>query len=82
MPWCGFWGAPFGGFWWLMPLIGFLFMALMMAFCFRAFGRWRWRAPRGPWAWPHHPDGEAGVSELRREVASLRDELRKLRQAP
>ena len=83
MPWCGygFWGAPLGGAWWLFPLIGFLFMALMFALCFRVFGRWwGWRAPRGAWAWHRRgPEGEAELSELRRDVARLRDELQQLR---
>jgi uncharacterized membrane protein len=70
MPWCGYWGAPFGGFWWLMPLFGLVFMAFMFFVCFRGFGRWMTR--------PRRPD--ADLSELQREVASLRDELRKLRQ--
>lgn len=70
MPWCGYWGAPFGGFWWLMPLFGLLFMGIMFLFCFRGLGRWM-RPPRRP---------DAELSELHREVASLRDEVRKLRQ--
>ncbi len=80
MPWCGYWGAPFGGFWWLMPLFGFLFMAVMIGLClFRGFGRgpWRSRFPGRTW---HARDADPDVSELKREVASLRDELRKLRQ--
>ncbi len=75
MPWCGYWGAPLGGFWWLMPLFGPLVMGLMFFFCFRSFGGWMRRG------WMHGPrpsDGE--LADLRREVASLRDELRKLRQ--
>ncbi len=70
MPWCGYWGVPFGGFWWLMPLFGLLFMGFTFFFCFRGFGRWMGR--------PRRSDAE--LSELHREVASLRDELRKLRQ--
>lgn len=70
MPWCGYWGAPLGGFWWLMPLFGLLFMSLMFFACFRGFGRWMGRPGRS----------DADLVELQREVASLRDELRKLRQ--
>ncbi len=70
MPWCGFWGAPFGGFWWLMPLFGLLFMGIMFFVCFRGFGGWM----RHPWR------SDAELSNLQREVASLRDEIRKLRQ--
>ncbi len=70
MPWCGYWGAPLGGLWWLMPLLGLLFMSLMFLVCFRGFGRWMGRPGRS----------DANLVELQREVASLRDELRKLRQ--
>lgn len=70
MPWCGNWGGPLGGFWWLLPLFGFLFMAFMLFVCLRSFG-WRTSRPRRQ---------DADVSELQREVASLRDEVRILRQ--
>lgn len=80
MPWCGFWGAPFGGFWWLMPLFGMVFMATMMFFCFRGMSRWSWRSGRPGWT-GHHRAVDPEVSDLRREVASLRDELQKLRQS-
>ena len=75
MPWCGCWGAPFGGVWWLMPLFGLLFMGVMFIVCSRRFGGWM------RLGWMHGPrrsDGE--LADLQREVASLRDELRKLRQ--
>ncbi len=71
MPWCGYWGAPFGGFWWLMPIFGLLFMAFMFFACFRGFGRWMTRPRRS----------DADLADLQREVASLRDELQKLRQS-
>ncbi len=82
MPWCGWWGAPLGGFWWLLPLIGFLFMATMMVLCVRGLGRSSWWPRRCGWmGWTGRSRAaDPEVSELRREVASLRDELRKLRQ--
>ncbi len=70
MPWCGYWGGPMGGVWWLMPLFGLAFMGFMVFFCFRGMGRWMSR--------PRRPDAE--LTELQREVASLRDEIRRLRQ--
>jgi hypothetical protein len=69
MPWCGYWGAPVGGFWWLMPLFGLAFMGIMAFLCFRGMG---WMAAR------RRSGGE--VSDLQREVTSLREEVRKLRQ--
>lgn len=36
MPWCGFWGAT-GSFWWVLPLIGLIFMGVMFFVCFRGF---------------------------------------------
>ena len=82
MPWCGYWTAPLGGFWWLMPLFGLLFVTLMIVLCFRGFGRWSWRFSHPGWAWrPRHSNRDAEeVSALRREVATLRDEIQKLRQ--
>ncbi len=79
MPWCGWWGAPLGGFWWLLPLFGFLFMAAMMLLCLRGLGRPSWWSRHPGWM-GHSRAVDPEVSELRREVASLRDELQKLRQ--
>ena len=79
MPWCGYWGAPPGGLWWLLLLFGLLFMAVMIALCFRGFGRWSWR-PRHPEWMGHSRAVDPEILELRREVSSLRDELQKLRQ--
>lgn len=69
MPWCGYWGTPVGGFWWLMPLFGLAFMGVMAFLCFRGMGCMAGR---------RRPGGE--VSDLQREVVSLREEVRKLRQ--
>ncbi len=35
MPWCGIVGNPF---WWILPLIGLVFVAVMFFVCFRGFG--------------------------------------------
>lgn len=79
MPWYGFWGGAAGGLCWLMPLFGLAFMALMLFFCARGMGRWRSRPwMSAPWVSPP-PRSDGDLSELKREVASLRDELRKLR---
>ena len=39
MPWCGSWGMAGGGLWWLLPLVGLVFMAVMFFVCFRGFAR-------------------------------------------
>ena len=39
MPWCGSWAMAGGGLWWLLPLVGLVFMAVMFFVCFRGFAR-------------------------------------------
>ncbi len=39
MPWCGIWGTAVSPLWWILPLIGLVFVAIMMFVCFRCFGR-------------------------------------------
>ncbi len=38
MPWCGYWGTTGPAYWWVLPLIGLVFMAVMFFACFRGFG--------------------------------------------
>lgn len=38
MPWCGSWGTTGTAYWWLPPLIGLVFMAVMFFACFRGLG--------------------------------------------
>ena len=71
MPWCGYWGASGGGFWWLLPLIGLVLMGVMLFVCFRGFGCMGRR--RGT-------SGE--LSDLRREFESLKEDARKLARQP
>ncbi len=68
MPWCGYWGAPFAAWWWVMPLVVLVFMGLMLAFCFRGFRGFRSMCGRG------RTTDE--LAEVRRELDSLREELR------
>lgn len=72
MPWCGFLGTAGGSFWWILPLIGLVFMAVMLFACFRdgfgCMGRRR-RMPGDP-------------SDLRSEVDRLKDEMRTLQGRP
>jgi hypothetical protein len=69
MPWCGDWGTAAGGFWWLMPLFGILFMGAMFFLCFRGLGCMgrHWRSSGEP------PDP-------RRDVESPKDVRKPLRE--
>jgi hypothetical protein len=73
--WGGYWGGSWAGFGWLFPVIGLLFMGLMMFLCCRMMGRMVCRGREGGAA--VHPDTE--VMELRHEVQQLREEFRRLR---
>jgi hypothetical protein len=73
--WGGYWGGPWAGFGWLFPLIGLLFMGLMMFLCCRMMRRMVCSGREGSTA--AHQETEVG--ELRREVQQLREEVRGLR---
>lgn len=38
MHWAGYWGAPWGAWGWVFPLIGLLFMVVMVFACVRMMG--------------------------------------------
>jgi hypothetical protein len=69
MPWCGYWGMA--GFWWILPLTGLVFMGVMFFVCFRGFGCMGRR---------RRTSGE--LSNLQREVETLREDVRKLVRQP
>ena len=71
MPWCVCWGTGGGSYWWVLPLIGLLFMGVVFFTCFRGPGCMarRRRTPGEP-------------SDLRREVETLKDDMRKLQRQP
>ena len=71
MPWCGYWGASVGSFWWLLPLIGLVLMGVMFFVCFRGI------ACKGK-----RRDTSGELSDLRREVESLKEDARKLARQP
>jgi hypothetical protein len=74
--WGGYWGGPWAGFGWIFPLIGLLFMGMMMFMCARMMGGMMHRGSKGS-----HAAGTADeIADLRREVESLRDEVRRLRE--
>jgi hypothetical protein len=71
MPWCGLWGTGGIAYWWILPLIGLVFMGVMFFFCFRGFGCMGGRRRRS-----------AENSALQREVESLKEDVRKLLRNP
>ncbi len=68
---CGYSGGPWGGFGWLFPLIGLLFMAGMVYLCFRGSRGWMTGCGFGM-------DSES--ERLRAELRALREEVALLRQ--
>ncbi len=67
MPMWGYgWGGHWGGFGWIVPLLGMTFMVVMMTACMRMMGR-------------HHTPPSSELEELRREIRELREEIRQLR---
>ena len=64
--WAECWGMPWGGFWWIFPLIGLTVMAVMIFGCLRMMGG-------------HRGAGSGDSAGLRRELQELKDEVRKLR---
>ena len=73
--WGGYWGPPWAGFGWIFPLIGLLFMVLMVFVCMRMMGS----TMRGGCMAGHGGHSASEVEDLRREVRELKDEIRKLR---
>ena len=60
MPWCGIWGTAGGPLWWILPLIGIIFVAIMFFVCFRCFGRFG--RISGCRCKPSHSDGRGVAS--------------------
>ena len=71
MPCLGTWGTVGSGFWWVMPLVGLVLMGVMFFVCFRGFGCMGRRRPTS---------GE--LSDLRGDVESLKEDVRKLQRQP
>ncbi len=74
--WAAYWAAPWGGFGWIFPLIGLLFMVVMGFVCIRMMGGMSGFGCMG--GHTAHTTGE--VEDLRRGVRDLREEIRKLRE--
>jgi hypothetical protein len=71
MPWCVSWGPTGAAYWWVLPLIGLVFMGVMLFVCFRGFGCMGGRRP-----------SVRDDPGLRREVESLKQDVRKLLRNP
>ncbi len=65
-------GSPMWGFWWVFPLMGCIFMLVMMLFGFRTMRG-------GGMCGFHREDSDAGA--LRKEITDLRSEIEALRKA-
>jgi len=74
--WSTYWGPPCAGFGWTFPLIGLVFMAVMVGVCIRMMGG----VMRGC-CMPGHP-GQRGseLEDLRKEVREMSDEIHRLRE--
>jgi hypothetical protein len=74
--WSAYWGSPRAGFGWMFPLIGLVFMAVMVVVCIRMMGG----LMRGG-CMPRHPgQGGSEVEDLRKEIRELKDEIQRLRE--
>ena len=71
MPWCGYWGIAGSALWWILPLIGLVFMGVMLFMCSRGFGCMGGRL---------RTSGE--FSNLQREVETLKEDVRRLARQP
>jgi hypothetical protein len=75
MPWSAYWGLPCAGFGWMFPLIGLVFMVVMVVVCMRMGGM-----PRGGCMAGHPGRRGSDVEDLRREIQGMKDEIQKLRE--
>jgi uncharacterized membrane protein len=75
--WGGYWwGQPWGGFGWIFPLIGMLFMVVMVFVCIRMMGG---MLGGGGCMGGHRGRSADQADDLRREIQELKEEVRKLR---
>lgn len=74
--WSGYWGPPWAGFGWIFPLIGLVFMAVVVFFCIRMMSGMSGFGCMGR----HGGQNAKEAEDLRREVRELKEEIRKLRE--
>ncbi len=73
--WGGYWGPPWGGFGWIFPLIGLLFMVVMVFMCIRMMGGMSRFGCMGS----HGGQNAKETEDLRQEVQAMKEEIRQLR---
>ncbi|HWO72580.1 MAG TPA: hypothetical protein VNN21_03390 [Dehalococcoidia bacterium] len=71
----GSWGVPMWGVWWIVPLLGLLFIVAMMIFC----ARMRRGVMGDGVVCSHRGRRVSETDDLRREVHELREEIRQVR---
>ena len=70
----GPWGSGMWGLWWVFPLLGLLFMGLMMIACFRMM-----RGMTGGGMCGRGGGHPGRTEDLRHEVRALREEIKQLK---
>ncbi|MBP1774560.1 MAG: hypothetical protein H6Q86_566 [candidate division NC10 bacterium] len=74
--WHGYWGGPWVGFGWIVPLLGLTLMVVMILVCMRRMGG-LWHCGCLP---SSRPPAAPEIEALRREIQDLREELHKRRE--
>ena len=67
---CWTWGSYMWGWWWIFPVIGFIFMMIMMFLCFGFFRR------RGCFSGMGRYDA---TEDLKREIGELKEQISNLK---
>ncbi len=77
--WGGYWAQPWGGFGWIFPLIGMLFMIVMVFVCIRMMGGTMGGMGTAGCMGSHRGQSADQTADLQREIQELKEEVRRLR---